>query len=140
MHVLFVAFRAVVLDSGKTTEVLIGGKGRPVAGQLRYVDGFPDRVDWRFALVRIKRAGRSNAKRYPLCTAVNSKGRFRGEDVPPGDWVLSVQITNPRNYTDPSPPNILLRQEFPVTIPETTDRRPNEPLNIGVLTLSQSTE
>ena len=50
------------------------------------------------------RAMRADAERYPRCSAVNSKGRFRVEDVPQGNWVLTVEITNPRSRMDRSVP------------------------------------
>ena len=220
----------VVFEAGKTTTVQIGGEGRPVTGQLRYADGFPSKVDWKFALVRMKRgippappqaspgvpaavqaaqkrilkeyadydkvrelrqipnwqqteegkeymrrskefskfseewktteegkayteqmealrlamndwqAMRSEAQRHQRCSAVDSKGRFRVEDVPQGEWVLTVEINNPQHRSDHSAPYELLNQEFPMTLLKAPAGRDREPFDTGVLTLSQAGE
>ena len=128
-----VASHAVPLlfNPGETTDVQIGGNGRSVIGKLQYAEGSPDPIDWKFALVQINAA--PNNRRYPRCSAVDSEGRFRVEDVPPGQYVLSVQITNPESRHNHSHPPFSLQQDFPIVLPDSS----TEPLNAGTLTLSQ---
>jgi beta-lactamase regulating signal transducer with metallopeptidase domain/uncharacterized GH25 family protein len=121
----------LVFKAGETTDVQIGGTGRPVIGALQYAEDVPDPIDWEFALVRINPKHADN-QRYPRCSAVDSEGRFRVEDVLPGDYVLSVEVTNPRSRHDRSVPRRSLRQEFPLAVP---DHPPNEPVDTGVLHL-----
>ena len=125
----------VIFKAGETTKAQIGGTGRPVTGKLQYADGFPNPIDWEFAVVRVN-STLADKQRYPRCTAVDPKGRFRVEDVPPGDYVLSVEVTTPQSRHDPSAPHRSLQQEFPLAVPDhLPTEQSNESVDAGVLTL-----
>ena len=75
--------------SGKTVHIDLGGIGRPVVGRLQPPEGFTGKVRWNFA--DITRRGRREDSPYFTVT-VDREGKFRIDDVPAGDYLLSVRF------------------------------------------------
>jgi RNA polymerase sigma factor (sigma-70 family) len=69
--------------SGKTVHIDLGGTGRPVVGRLQPAEGFTGKARWNFAVIRVEPG---------FMASVDRDGRFRIDDVPPGDYSLTVQF------------------------------------------------
>ena len=66
----------------------LGGIGRPVVGRLQPPEGFTGKVRWNFADITVVAAARG-----PYYTAtVDREGKFRIDDVPAGEYLLSVRF------------------------------------------------
>ncbi len=114
----------VDVEPGETVEVRIGGKGRPVIGRfvLKAAPGVP--VDWRRnrpATVMKRRgfnllpAPRENDR---FAASLDKDGRFRIDDVPPGDYELTITIDGPPALDRPGPVTALGRVKVPIDVPE----------------------
>jgi peroxiredoxin len=75
---------------GRSYELKIGGSGRPVAGRLVLPANLPWMV--RKATIEPKTAS-GKPRQYGVQVAVD--GRFRAEDIGPGDYRLSISIHEP---------------------------------------------
>jgi hypothetical protein len=138
------AFSTVIVRAGQTASVTVGGMGRPVVG--RFVMADPEAKvppsGLRASLSRIRPSVRipgtndeaayrawmeSEEGRQFLLSAVNYQvqtsddGSFRVEDVAAGKYELSITSAN-------------FRRE--VMVPEMPGGRSDEPLNLGIITLS----
>ncbi len=128
----------VEVKSNQTARVTVGGKGRPVIGRM-VIDGTPEApVDWtknqpvaiRLPVDELKDplGGRRFAGH------IDKDGRFRIEDVPPGNYVLEVAV-DATSY----PPVVGAVTEIgeakrPVTVPEAPAGRPDVPHDLGTIT------
>jgi hypothetical protein len=159
----------IELKSGETTEVKIGGTGKPVIGQFLPVEDATVQPMWRFAQVSVSagkapkppawpkedtsqeertkwwqewiktEAGKTWQKQteeYQELSAtsphfnasVASDGKFRIDDMPAGDYGLSL-------YFDDQANGILPRYEF--TVPPIEGERSDEPLDLGEIRLEK---
>ena len=116
------------IKPGQTAQVTIGGKGRPVAGQI-VIDGTPETpVDWTLNdPVEIGAGGGWFASK------IDKDGRFRIEDVPAGKWVLSFPVN-----AEPDPRlrragTEIGKVNMPFTVPDMPAGRSNEPLDLGTI-------
>lgn len=73
---------------GKTVRIDLGGTGRPVVGRLQPPDGFTGKVRWNFADITVV----SGAKSPYYTVTVDREGKFRIDDVPAGEYLLSVRF------------------------------------------------
>lgn len=82
--------------AGATTLIDLGGGGRSVVGKLRPAARFRGTVNWGFALIDVTphaddRLG--DGEDVLHCTAtVDGEGNFRLDDLPAGDYTLSVRF------------------------------------------------
>lgn len=150
------------VKSGDVTHVQIGGTGRPVAG--KFVADNPKRaVDWQAGSYTLStrrprpstanletqndyrewshseevRRKRQQYRRYRLF--VEPGGSFRAEDIPPGEYELSMTNREPAaddadSLTRLSAP-VIGSLRMNVTLPEPTDSDNNEPFDLGEFTV-----
>jgi uncharacterized GH25 family protein len=86
---------AAEFPAGKTTRLDLGGTGRAVVGKLQPPEGSDKKVRWNFALVNIMPEAADPLATAPHFTAtVDRDGTFRIDDVPEGNYSLSVQFMN----------------------------------------------
>jgi beta-lactamase regulating signal transducer with metallopeptidase domain len=114
----------VDVQPGETVEVKIGGKGRPVVGQVLLKAAPGVNVDWR----RNRPATIERARGFNLlpgarqndrfAASLDKDGRFRIDDVPPGHYELTVTIDAPPELDRPGPVNEFGRVRVPVDVPE----------------------
>jgi hypothetical protein len=84
---------AANFPAGKTVHIDLGGTGRPVVGKLRPPAGFSGKVRWNFALVTAMSDQAETRATGPSLTAtIDRDGKFRMDDVPAGDYSLSVRF------------------------------------------------
>ena len=127
----------VDVKPNQTVRVQIGGKGRPVLGRV-VIDGNPEvPVDWTknqpvvIQLPVDEREDPLGGRRFS--SHIDKDGRFRVEDVPPGNYVLEVTI-DAASY----PPVVGAaadgQAKMPVTVPAAPAGRPDDPLDLGTIT------
>jgi hypothetical protein len=101
---------AAEFPAGKTVRIDLGGNGRAVVGKLQPADGFTETVRWNFALIDVRSARNEDRRKSPHFTAtVDRDGTFRIDDMPTGDFALSVSFQREaaghlRNYRFTVPP------------------------------------
>ena len=86
---------AAEFPPGKTVHIDLGGTGRAVIGKLRPPDGFHGKVHWNFASVTAEPDEAEAATRATsptLMATIDRDGRFRMDDVPDGNYSLSVRF------------------------------------------------
>jgi hypothetical protein len=140
--------REVIVPPGGTAEVKIGGDGRTLIGRLALSADLPGH-DWRDDLQSLVQKGsdrpvlrptsnfdvlegfhheleRYNASVQKYFLEIESDGSFRIEDVPPGEYNLELQVTQPisSNPDLPSGPESLFHRRplgkcsIAVTVPQ----------------------
>jgi protocatechuate 3,4-dioxygenase beta subunit len=113
----------VKFTAGETTHVDLGVSGRPVIGQLQTANGEKPAVGWNFVLVEFAGNGRN------FQATVDPQGNFCIDDVPPGEYSLSLQFLKGRQSRfDP--------QRFTVT--GVNQKLLQRPVDLGVLTLDRA--
>ena len=122
------------MKPGQTTQVRLGGKGRPVIGRV-VLDGTPpEPVDWRSndaAVLELPRAERRKATTpwLTFASGFDEDGRFRIEDVAPGTYELKIPVSLPSDKRTSGPPRATMGEAtLPVTVPEGPD---DQPVDIG---------
>ncbi|MFC1793057.1 carboxypeptidase regulatory-like domain-containing protein [Planctomycetota bacterium] len=125
---------SVETKAGQTVSITIGGTGRPVTGKVQVPDYLMEKFDWQHTDYRL-RINSSEGPYKQLGFKIEGDGTFRIDDVPTGDYQLSVNA-----YEPPADPRAfrgerigLLSQHFKV--PEMPNGRSDEPLDLGVLEL-----
>ena len=79
--------------AGKVSRIDLGGTGRAVVGKLQPAEGIDGKVRWNFALVTVLPVDPDARAAGPYLTAsVDRDGNFRIDDVPEGDYSLSVHF------------------------------------------------
>ena len=117
----------VDFPAGKTLHLDLGGTGRAVVGTLQPADGFHGKVRWNFALVSAQSRKQDPTAPY-LTASVDRDGKFRIDDVPPGEYRLAVRFD--RNEDDAGR---LFNHAFKVPPPDAApDARP---IDLGTLRL-----
>jgi peroxiredoxin len=89
-RITFIKFAAIDLVAGRSHELTIGGTGRPVTGRLL----LPPNTAWmvRNAAIEPKVA---TGKPAHLGVNVSVDGRFRAENIGPGEYKLRISIHEP---------------------------------------------
>jgi hypothetical protein len=112
---------------GKTIHADLGGNGRTVSGKLQAPADVKKEVKWSFALVDVvPRASGRGAPEGRYRASVGRDGTFRIEDMPPGEYTLSVRY-------DEHVGGFL--RDFRFFVPETARDSSSPPLDLGALTL-----
>ena len=117
---------------GATTEVTLGGTGRPVVGSIRVAtrDGNP--FDFSHCgLLSINRENDETHSRY--CAAVAADGTFRIDDVPEGQYALSFELSGPREASQCGPGQTIGTVRSTFEIDPMPEGRSDEPLDLGSL-------
>ncbi len=119
---------SVEVMPGQEVQVTIGGKGRPVTGQLT-IEGTPETpVDWTQNLpVEIVGSGRRFA------STIEKSGAFRVEDVLAGNYNLNVAVHGPADGRIGGAGTLIGRMKKALTVPEMPGGRSNEPLDLGTI-------
>jgi hypothetical protein len=110
-------------------QVRIGGKGRPVIGRIALKAAPGAHVDWRQNRpATIEKTRNQNPllgffaqdprQNDRFAAAIDKDGVFRVEDVPPGQYELTVTIDAPPDRNRPGPVQELYRVRVPVVVPE----------------------
>ena len=120
--------------AGQTVSITIGGTGRPVTGKVQVPDYLKEKFDWQHTDYHL-RINSSEGPYKQLGFKIEGDGTFRIDDVPTGDYQLSVNA-----YEPPADPRAFrgkrigsLSQHF--IIPEMPNGRSDEPMDLGVLEL-----
>jgi hypothetical protein len=124
----------VVVEPGRTTRVRVGGRGRAVIGRL-VLDGEPETpIDW----TQIPPVVIHGAPGQPeFISNLDKDGRFRIDDVPPGQYRFRV-----------GSPNRAARgvetrigwSERALDVPEAPAGRRDQPLDLGTITAHLKTD
>jgi peroxiredoxin len=122
----------VEVKPGQTTQVRLGGKGRPVIGRV-VLDGTPpEPVDWRSndpAFLEPPRAERRKATApwITFASGFDKDGGFRIEDVAPGTYELTIPVNLPSDKRTWGTPRATMGEAtLPVTVPEGPEDQPVE--------------
>ena len=125
---------SVEVKPGQTTQLRLGGKGRPVIGRV-VLDGTPrEPVDWRTndaAVLELPRAERRKATTpwLTFASGFDEDGRFRIEDVAPGTYELKIPVNSPADRRTWGTPRAKMGEAtLPVNVPEGPD---DQPVDIG---------
>ncbi len=126
-------FTNVQVQAGAASQVVVGGFGRRVIGRIR-INPQTLAPDWRRDLQQLG----------PYYLVVNKDGAFVVDDVPPGKYALNIRLTEP-------PADALSEERFmphgrelgslkrEVAIPKASSERPDEPFDLGEITLDLTT-
>jgi hypothetical protein len=110
---------------GQTAQVGLNGAGSPVVGKLLPPEGLIEKIRWSVAEVQVQ-PDRPGANNFQVTARVDREGKFRIDDMPPGNYSLSVKF--PENA-----PGRLSNYGFKVL---STDGEPSvEPIDLGALRL-----
>lgn len=147
---------------GVTSRVELGGRGRPVAGRITLPANASSRVNLAIARGLLlasppdeafpegfktwdppkQRAWSRSAEGKALRRThhlydftINADGRYRIDDVLPGNYELTVTFSSPPDYAAPRPGKVQVsaRAERQVTIAPIPGGRTDEPLDLGTL-------
>ncbi len=129
--------KKIEVEGNETTKVTLGGTGRPVVGRAVVKD--PDYADYRWNLNEPARASSRQAvngvpQNFQL--PFDADGTFRGEDLPAGEYQLTISLTPPAagNQVGFGQPVGTGTSTF--TIPEMPGGRSDEPLDLGEIPIS----
>ena len=147
----------VQVEPGKTASVKVGGKGRPVVGQMKIMNPYVA-IDWssdrnhfyansifpqpptNFTTREEFDAWRNQpeiqkaydaTRRYPIRMAAD--GSFRMDEVVPGKYVMQIEILDPRDPDAMAYSKYIANGAREFEAPQSDAR---EPLNIGVFEIS----
>ena len=119
---------AVDFPGGKTVHLDLGGTGRVVVGLLQPPEGFSGKMLWNFAEVTAEFNPESPATGPSLTATVGRDGKFRIDDVPAGNYLLSVRFQR-------EDAGHLFNQRF--AVPPTKAGESAQPVDLGTLTLQK---
>jgi hypothetical protein len=121
---------AAEFPAGKTVHIDLGGMGRSVVGRLQPSEKFLGEVRWNFADISVESAAADSRSAKPYFTAtVDRDGRFRIDDVPPGDYSLRV------DFMRDNAAGQLRNHRFKV--PSIEGPSASQPVELGVLRLDK---
>ncbi len=76
--------------AGETVRLDLGGSGRALLGRLQPPAGSTEPVRWSFAWISLQTTGPQRDDAPSYTSTIDREGRFRVEDVLPGDYSMSV--------------------------------------------------
>ena len=122
---------AVTVEPDQTAHILVGGRGRPVTGQVAIPDGMNER--WHAAMgAMLNRVTPENSYGdYAYITEVDESGAFAFTDVEPGTYRLHVQfhLRDEKPSLRGSGPEAIAQRD--VVVPDIPGGRSDEPLELG---------
>ncbi len=130
---------AVDIHPGGTAKVHIGGKGRPVIGQV-VLEGTPDSpIEWTqnppAMMTREKdEVGKAASAFVSLGSNFDKDGRFRIDDVTPGVYSLAFSVNAKPNPQALERGEVIGLVRMSVTVPEVPGGESDEPLDLGTIT------
>ena len=112
----------------ETTQVVLGGTGRPVTGKLVLPKGKRPSFGWRMGMGMLT-ADDSSVYHFPI----EKDGAFRIEDIPSGLYELRIDFRSlvPGDRSAEHP--LLGEATHSFTIPKMADGRSDKPLDLGTL-------
>jgi thiol-disulfide isomerase/thioredoxin len=117
--------------------VRLGGTGRPVVGRFVLAGATETTVDWtnnQPAEIRVPLNEVKGARVWRCFGSyIDKDGRFRVEDVPPGEYELELTVNSDAYPKDRGAMIGLLRKT--VVVPEARAARPDEPVDLGTITV-----
>jgi beta-lactamase regulating signal transducer with metallopeptidase domain/protocatechuate 3,4-dioxygenase beta subunit len=135
----------ITVKPGQTSQVTVGGKGRPLVGRVA-LDGTPESpVDWAQSEsimlgvappVRPGQARRGMIRHSSILYAstIDNDGRFHIDDVPAGAYELELTVNGSRDPRFSGPGREIAYLRMPVVVPDIPGGRSNEPLDLGTVT------
>ena len=154
--------QAVEIQPGVNRRIVLGDSGRTVAGRVLVLDEAADWESWnhpaflRSSLPPLEQPKFNDAAQegawartywnsaagearqvagVPYVLTLEPNGRFRADDVPPGDYELEIHYHEPSASTGaPDVCRGLLKQK--VTIPKAPAGQPDAPVDLGTWTLT----
>ena len=144
---------SVEVKSGETAEVSIGGTGRPIIGRVALPADYNQPVDWSDAEASIRTKNENTIKEdllrlYQLlfseqavgknfcsyAVIIGPDGSFRAEDVPEGEYEISISLYEPLPAKSGVSESIAsLHKELKIAA--MPGGRSDEPLDVGTLVL-----
>ncbi len=129
----------VTIKPNETTEVVIGGTGRPVVGKVVLERKPEAAVDWTVnepvvIVAWDKEKGLRNDPHGPYYGKIEKSGAFRIPDVPAGEYKLTVPVNGPRVPNRCGSGVKIGRAQLVFTVPEMSEGRSDEPLDLGTIT------
>jgi peroxiredoxin len=130
---------AIEVKPNQTARVQVGGKGRPVIGRLM-IEGTPVApVDWSKSQPVMIQVPLEELK-VPLgwrrfASHLDKDGRFHIEDVSPGKYALEVIVNAAPDSHVWGPGAEIGQAKLPVTVPKAPDGRPDDPFDLGTITV-----
>lgn len=128
----------IQVKSGETTKVTVGGTGRPVIGRAVVKDA--DYADYRWNLNEPARAMTNQVtdgrKHQMFQLPFDADGTFRGEDLPAGEYRLSLRLTPPSAGNQIGFGNAVGSGSLEFTIPEMPSGRSDEPFDLGEVSIT----
>jgi hypothetical protein len=113
--------------AGETAHIELGASGRAVVGKLQPPEGWHEKVRWNLALVTVTAEAARGRPVGPVRTAtVDLDGAFRIDDVPAGNYSLSVRFSWGQ-------PGHLWNHRF--IVPSLEGDRAIQPVDLGTLSL-----
>jgi len=124
----------VEVKPGQTTAVSVGGGGTTVLGRVELPSQMKDGHCSAHGMAQLKAvsgAGKPSA-RYPFPIRFEPDGSFRADDVPPGDYEVSMEIDCDDGIHDWSRVGIV---EARLVVPKPDISQTDEPIDVGVLSI-----
>jgi hypothetical protein len=130
----WVGFQPIEIKAGETTQVQVGGTGRPLIGKVTPMKG---EYNFRRGTVFEERRNVKPGDPQPLQLSfdIRPDGSFRVEDVPAGKYQLNMQlgVIEPNSYFVEDAANTYTQ----VTVDEMPGGRSDDPQDLGTLTLTE---
>lgn len=120
--------------AGETTNVTIGGVGRPVVGKVAMADSVRDQIDWKTVDRYVRRQSDEGSYRS-LGAEFEEDGSFRIDDVPAGNYTLQFMAFAPPTAARTYSGELIGRLSHSFTVGPIEGGRSDEPLDLGALDL-----
>jgi len=140
--------RSLQVNPGETNDVTLGGAGRQVVGRMNVIGGDVTDVDWRRDTHRLVSNAQSglgavaslvgtifgaNAENYSYVILFETNGTFRVDNVPPGKYLLKIDVTDPEEEYYNRRPMGNAKKE--IEVPAVAGAKVNEAFDIGAIEL-----
>jgi hypothetical protein len=130
----FTDYVPIEIKAGQTTNVIVGGTGRPVVGKVVFPDEVKARLDWQSLDYYLRSSSAEGATQY-WAFKIESDGTFRADNIPAGEHCFYLTAYAVAVYARMFRGERLGVLTHPFTIPEIPGGRSDEPLDLGVLEL-----